>query len=66
MHNPISELAQAMQLAVDQNRAQWEDEIIGRVILAAESSRSKRDLLGLNKRKRTAAQLPLFTDKTLF
>jgi hypothetical protein len=64
--NPISDLAQAMQLAVENNHAQWEEEIIDRVILAAESSQSKRELLGLNRKHRKAAELPLFMEKKLF
>lgn len=51
--------------SVQKSIAQLEQEIISSILLASESSQSKRAMLGYNKKHHTA-ELPLFTEKKLF
>jgi hypothetical protein len=64
--NPIQEVYNAALKALEADHLAYEQEIISRVILAAESPRrSKRELLGMEK-KHKKAELPLFAEKKLF
>jgi len=62
----IEELYQEMASAANRNHSDFEQEVIDQVLLAAESGKSKRELLGLNKKRRQAPELPLFAEKKLF